>query len=323
MKAMLLAAGLGTRLGALGQALPKPLLPICGYPAIRFGLAACVRAGLKEVVVNLHHHGDLIRGALGDGGAMGLEVAYSDEAELLGTGGGLARARHLLGNEAVLVMNAKVVADIDLRSLIAWHQASGADATLVLRDDPAARSWGAICSDEDGRVVGILDARAPRGPRGAVVERMFTGIQIVGPAILDRLRPVFSDSIRDGYIPALRDGADIRAWVLPGYFAEHSTPERYLSGNLALLRAPSLIPHPPGPLTGVHDRADVAPTARIIGPVRIDADAVVEAHATVGPEVVVGSGAVVKSNARISRAVLWPNAQAEGNVEHTVLTASS
>jgi mannose-1-phosphate guanylyltransferase len=321
MKAMLLAAGRGSRLGALGDRLPKPLVPICGYPAIRFGLAACVWAGLRDVVVNLHHHGDLIRDAIGDGHAMGLQVTYSEEVHLLGTGGGLAQARSLFGDGPVLVMNAKVVVDIDLRAVIEEHQASGADATLVLRDDPDAIAWGAISADQAGRVVGILDVLAPHPPQGAVVQRMFTGIQIVGPSILDRLRPVFSDSIRDGYIPALRDGADIRAVVLPGYFAEHSTPERYLAGNLALLRRPDLVPHPPGPLTGVDARARINPRARIVPPVRIDADAVIGADAVVGPEVVVGAGAVVAPGSRLTRAVLWPGANAEGDLRDTVLTA--
>ncbi len=321
MKAMLLAAGRGTRLGALGQTLPKPLVPICGYPAIRFGLAACARAGITDVVVNLHHHGDLIRQALGDGRAFGMHVTYSDEVELLGTGGGLAHARALLGDGPVLVMNAKVVADVDLRAVIAAHEASGAEATVVLRDVPDARAWGAITADGAGRVVGILDATSPRPATGAVVERMFTGIQIMGRGILDRLRPVFSDSIREGYMPALREGADIRAVVHAGYFAEHSTPERYLEGNLALLRQPDLISHPPGPLTGIDPTARVDPSAGIVGPVRIDAGAVIEADATVGPDVVVGAGAIVGAGARVSQAVLWPGARAEGTVLDVVLRA--
>src|SRR5690242_1022470 len=109
MNVMLLAAGRSTRLGALGAALPKPLLPICGIPAIEFGLHACARAGLGRVVINLHHHGEMIRQVVGD------RALYSVEPQLLGTGGGLAQARSLFGPGPVLVMNAKVVAALDLR----------------------------------------------------------------------------------------------------------------------------------------------------------------------------------------------------------------
>src|SRR5688500_10234635 len=110
MQVMILAAGKSTRLGSLGAVLPKPLVPVCGYPAITFGLALCRHAGLHDVVVNLHHHGDLIREALGDGAAHRVKIAYSDEAEeLLGTGGGVKRARGLFRSEPVLIMNGKVV----------------------------------------------------------------------------------------------------------------------------------------------------------------------------------------------------------------------
>lgn len=322
MKAMLLAAGRSTRLGALGARLPKPLVPVCGYPPIRFGLSALVRAGLTDVVVNLHHHGDMIRAALDDGAAFGAAVTYSPEVELLGTGGGLAHARSLLGAGPVLAMNAKVVADVDLRAVVQAHLASGADATLVLRDDPQAREWGPIAADETGRIVSILGQG--RGEQvGAVVERMFTGIQIVGPAILDRLRPVFCDTVRDGYIPALLEGANIRAFVLEGYFAEHSTPERYLAGNLALLRNPALLRFPPGPLDGIDATAFVDPTATLRHPVRLCAGTYVGAGAVVGPDVVVGTGASVGPGVRLARAVVWPDVAVTADASDAVLTGDA
>ena len=117
MNVMLLAAGRSTRLGALGVALPKPLVPICGHPAIAFGLAACARAGFGRAVVNVFHHGDLLRRTVGRS-AYGVDLAYSVEAELLGTGGGLAHARVLMDEGPLLVMNAKVVANLDLSAII-------------------------------------------------------------------------------------------------------------------------------------------------------------------------------------------------------------
>src|SRR4051794_19070219 len=225
MNVMLLAAGRSTRLGALGAALPKPLLPVCGYPAIRYGLHACARAGFGRVVVNLFHHRDLLRAALAGGASEGVAVAFSEEAELLGTGGGLAKARPLFGPGPLLVMNAKVVAELDLRAFLAFAlpaASAPAEATMLLRDDPDPRRWGAIGVDATGRVVSILDARSPRPPEGPVVERMFTGIHVLSPSLLDRLRPVVCDVVRDAYIPALLEGATIRADRLAGYFAEHS-----------------------------------------------------------------------------------------------------
>jgi NDP-sugar pyrophosphorylase family protein len=315
---MLLAAGRGTRLGPLGLSIPKPLAPICGYPAIRFGLAACARAGLREVVINMHHLGDRIRATLGDIGDGGVAIRYSVESELLGTGGGIAHARRLLGAGRVLVMNAKVVADVDLAAVVHAHAhahaAAAAEASMVLRDDPAPRRWGAISVDSTGRVVGILQARSPLPAQGTVTERMFTGIHVMEPALLDRLSPIPCDVIRDAYIPALEAGARIAAQRLSGYFAEHSTPARYLAGNLDLLRAPGLVPHAPGPLTGVDPAAQIA-GARLHAPYRIAAGAIVEPGAELGPDVVVGAGARVCAGARLRRAVVWPDAIVEGDVD--------
>jgi NDP-sugar pyrophosphorylase family protein len=315
---MLLAAGRSTRLGALGATVPKPLVPVCGYPAIRFGLHAAARAGARRAVVNVFHRGDLLRQTLGDGAGLGIGIDYSVEEELLGTGGGLAAARPLFAPGPVLVMNAKVVADPDLPALLAAHARGGAVATMLLRDDPEPRRWGAIACDATGRVVGILDARSPRPPEGAVTERMFTGIHVLAPALLDRLRPVVCDVIRDAYMPALLAGETITAVTLTGYFAEHSTPERYLAGNLALLRAPTLLSDPPGPLVGVDAGAEVA-GAHITAPCRIFAGATVEAGATVGPDVVLGAGARVSPGARIQRAVVWPGATATGDITDAVV----
>ena len=320
MQVMILAAGRSTRLGALGAVLPKPLVPICGYPAIAFGLALCRRAGLEDVVVNLHHHGELIRRALGEGAAHGVRIRYSEEEDLLGTGGGIARARPLFRSEPVLVMNGKVVADLELPLLLESHRTEGGVATMLLRDDPDPRRWGAISVDGTGRVVGILDSKSPLPAQGRITARMFTGVHVIEPALLDRLAPRPCDVIRDAYIPALEAGARIMATRLPGYFAEHSTPERYLAGNLALLRSPNLLAAPPGPLIGVHTQAVVDPSAVIVDPVRIHAGAVIQAGAVVGPDVVVGAGARVAAGVRLQRAVIWAGVVATADAADAVLT---
>jgi mannose-1-phosphate guanylyltransferase len=99
---------------------------------------------------------------------------------------------------------------------------------------------------------------------------------------------------------------------MTGYFAEHSTPERYLAGNFALLEHPEALPQAPGPLVGVDAGAVVDASARIVPPVRIAAGAVVEAGAEVGPLVVVSPAARVAAGAAIARAVVWPDATATG-----------
>jgi NDP-sugar pyrophosphorylase family protein len=326
MQVMLLAAGRSTRLGDLGTVLPKPLVPICGYPAITFALALCRQAGLTDVVVNLHHHGELIRRALGDGAAHGVSIRYSDEPELLGTGGGIAKARPLFRPGPLLVMNGKVVAGIDLAEVVAAHRAApaGTTATMVLRQDPNIDQWSPVGVDDTGRVVSLRRQRAEHTPVGSISDRMFTGIHILEPSLLNRLPPGgVSDVIGEAYIPALLAGDRIQSFTMTGYFAEHSTPERYLEGNLAVLRDPGLVPVAPGPLVGVDPAASVHPSARVQMPVRIAAGAVVEEGAVVGPDAVVGAGARVLAGAVLERAVVWGGAVASGEVKGRVVTTSA
>ncbi|HET6284493.1 MAG TPA: hypothetical protein VFH73_26290, partial [Polyangia bacterium] len=138
--------------------------------------------------------------------------------------------------------------------------------------------------------------------------------------VLDRLAPLPCDVIRDAYIPALTEGARIMATNLTGYFAEHSTPERYLAGNLTLLAQPSLLPSPPGPLVGIDPDASIGTGAVITAPCRVQAAAVIEDGAHVGPGVVVGSGARVLSGVHLVRAVVWPGVTVTTSAEDTVFT---
>jgi NDP-sugar pyrophosphorylase family protein len=322
MQVMILAAGRSTRLGPLGMALPKPLVPICGYPAITFALALCRQAGLHDIVINLHHLSDMIGSRLGDGSGFGVGLRYSYEEELLGTGGGVRKARPMFRSEPVLIVNGKIAADIDLRGVVEAHRQApkGTVATMVLREDPHPELWAPVEIDKEGDVRSIRGQQPARKGRSALLPRMFTGVHVVESALLDRLPDGVSDMIGDAYVPALLAGERIGSLTMKGYFAEHSTPERYLAGNLDLLANPNLIPYAPGPLTGVDPGAQIDGSARIVGPVRVAAGAVVEAGALVGPGTVICGGARVAAGAEVVRCVVWPGVVAQGKLTGTVLT---
>jgi NDP-sugar pyrophosphorylase family protein len=321
MQAMILAAGRSSRLGAIGLTLPKPLLPVCGYPVITYAIELCRRAGLRDIIVNLHHHGDQVGQTLGDGARFDVRLRYSVEEELLGTGGALWQARSLFEPGPVLVINGKVAADIDLGQVVEAHRRAppGTLATMVVRADPNPELWAPVGVDARGRVLSLRGRRGPHAARAALKSRMFAGIHVLEPGLLDRLPEGVSDVIGDGYIPALLAGDRIASLDMTGYFAEHSTPERYLAGNFALLEHPEALPQAPGPLAGVDAGAVVDGSARIVPPVRIAAGAVVEGGAQVGPLVVVSPGGRVAAGAAITRAVVWPGATATGQQTGVVI----
>jgi mannose-1-phosphate guanylyltransferase len=291
---MLLCAGLGTRLGKLGAECPKPMLPVCGVPILAYGIANLVAHGITELVVNTHHRGELIERAFGDGRRFGARIQYIHEPVLLGTGGGLKHALPLLDparrDEPFLSINGKLIFDLDVTALVAAYRAAGEIlGMMVVRRVPDARDWGAVSV-----------AASARGPRVADIlgdgEHMFCGAHVTRPSVMARLPDGEADSIRQGYLPWLRAGERVAAYEhRDGYFAEHSTPERYLASNWALLGGAPL-GHPPTRLHGIDPTARIHPTAVIVEPVKIGAGAVVGAGASIGPNAIIGDGAIVRTS---------------------------
>lgn len=316
-RALILAAGFGTRLGALSDERPKPLLPVADVPLIRYAVALLAGHGVRDIVVNLHHRGELIEGELGDGASQGVRISYSREPVILGTGGGIRHALPLLagprGDETFLVVNGKILIDLDIGDLLARHHASGAAATLVVREDAEARRWGAI------------DAPAEGGPiRGLLGEGafMFTGIHAIEPSLVAEFADDGAERciVRNGYVPWLAAGVPLAAYVARGYFMEHSTPERYLQGNINVLRGRASLRHPPGVLTGVDPTAIVDPAAHVIAPVRIGPGAHIAAGATIGPDTVIGSRSTVAAGVSVSTSVVWPDCTVAADVDHSIVT---
>jgi NDP-sugar pyrophosphorylase family protein len=303
MKAMLLCAGLGSRLGELGAARPKPMFPVCDHPILAYGIANLVGHGITDLVINTHHRAEVIRAELGDGRRFGARIRYLHEDVILGTGGGLKHALPLLDpdgrDEPFISLNGKLIFDVDLTALVdAYRQAGDVLGMMVVRRDPEAVAWGAVEVRDD-----------PAGPWVANIlgqgEHMFCGVHVTRPSVVARLPDGEACMVRQGYLPWLQAGGRVAAWeAAPGTFAEHSTPERYLASNWAMLDGAALR-FPPGRLVGVDPTARISPTAVITEPVRIGPGAIVEDGARVGPYAVVGAGATVRTGSQLRHAVIW------------------
>ena len=225
MKAMILAAGLGTRLRPLTNTTPKPLLPMGGIPLIVWNLLLLRRHGFHDVVINLHYLGSMIEQALGDGSRFGLRIQYSHEPVILGTGGGIKQAESYFAGEPVLVLNGDTLFELDLEALAAFHRSKNAAATLVVREDADAATWGLVEVAEDHRIARITG----KGRTDSVptVPRMFAGIHILEPQLLQDVPQGVMSSIIDPYVAAISRGDRVLGYDLKGYWSDIGTVERY------------------------------------------------------------------------------------------------
>ena len=164
-RAMVLAAGLGTRLRPLTHEIPKPLIPIANKPLLEFTFALLAVAGIREAIVNTHHLRDTFEAGLRSLDASGLALHVSREQRLLGTAGGLKKAESFLDAGTFLLLNGDFLVDLDLRQVLDFHEKQGAAATMVLMPDAAA---GVLGVDPDGMIRRFI---APR-PAGESADRL-------------------------------------------------------------------------------------------------------------------------------------------------------
>jgi NDP-sugar pyrophosphorylase family protein len=241
MKAMILAAGFGTRLFPLTIDRTKPAIPFLGKPLVGYVAEYLAGFGFQDVVVNLHHQPESVKEALGDGGDYGVKIHYTLEApKILGTAGALDNARQLLEDSTFLIANGKIITDIDIGAALETHKRSGAIATMVLKENAKREKFSEVNTD-DGFVTGFGDFAHPYTEeeiRNLNISNpfMFTGIHILEPRVFDYIpRGVYSDIVPTFYNPAIAKGEKIAAHVTDGNWFELSTIPRYLDISLAMM----------------------------------------------------------------------------------------
>ena len=291
---MILSAGYGTRLWPLTEDRTKPAIPILGKPLVGYVAEYLARYGCDEVVVNLHHRPESVRRALGDGSKFGVKLHYVEEPEILGTSGAVDNARTLLEGETFVVINGKIITDIDLSAALDSHRRTKALATLVLLPNAGCERFSIVETSE-----GLLRGFGGMPVKGEFSKGnpplMFTGIQVFEPGILDYIpRGVFSHSTSDVYPQAVAAGERIGVHVAGGNWYELSTIPRYLDISLLLLaQAGKSITKGRG--CEIAERAKVS-QAILWDNVRVEKDARVR-RAVLGDNVTIAAGEVIEDAA--------------------------
>jgi NDP-sugar pyrophosphorylase family protein len=293
MKAMVLAAGLGTRMRPLSDLLAKPVLPVLNEPLLHHTLRLLARHGFRDVVINTHHRPDTIRRALGSGRGrrFGVRVRYSHEPVILGSGGGPRLVREFFGTGPALLVNGDCVFDFDLTQLLRRHRATGAAATLALRPNPDVRRYGPVVTGRGGWIRSMR--RLPHPARGTV--SLFTGVQLLDPALLEELPEGPSDIVGDLYAKLLARGGRLLGVRVRGPWFDLGSPAFYLRSQLRLLS---------------QSKGHTRGASLVARGARVAKDAQVVRS-------VVGRGSRIGARARVSGSVLWPGARIGANARVT------
>ncbi len=218
MKAMILAAGLGTRLLPFTENTPKPLFTIAGRPILDRIIRCLQSAGCEAVIINTHHLHRKIEAYIARQNYE-IPVYTRYEPVILGTGGAIKNVSDFWDQRPFMVINSDIFTDIDLRAVYAYHLSHSHPVSLVLYDDPA---FNTVSVDSEGFVAGF------RNPKPGNARLTFTGIQVIAPEILSFIKPgVFSDSI-ETYRNLMSEGKKIKAFVSEDFFwNDLGNPERY------------------------------------------------------------------------------------------------
>lgn len=226
MKAIILAAGAGTRLRPLTDTCPKPMLPIAGQPLLAHTLAWLRTQGVAEAALNLHHLPDVVRGGLGDGARWGVALRYSYEPELLGTAGAVraidARFPGWIDQTFVLVYG-DMLLRLDLAPLLALHGAAGATLTMALKRTDTPHSQGMVALGDDGRVLRFVE-KPPSWDGGDVAN---AGVYLCEPRVLAAIPAGVSDFGHDVIPTLLVSGERVYGGLVPGYLRDIGTHESY------------------------------------------------------------------------------------------------
>jgi len=314
-----MAAGLGKRLRPLTYEVPKPMVPVANRPVIELILRSLAKAGVTDVISNLHWFPETITDRLGDGSGLGVKLTYSREDELLGTAGGVRNVRDFFGDEPFLVMAGDALTDIDFRALADAHAANDGLATLAVKSVANTQEYGVVVTGSDGRVQGFQEK--PEAAE-ALSDRANCMIYALSPEIFDLFPDLEAPDFALDVFPALLD-SDVPFYVYEtdGYWNDVGSPPEYLQGNLDVVAGHVAVewlgelveaeadPGEPGDHRLGAEQAGLPADCEVDGRVLVGRDVSVGHDVRIDGPCVIGDGARIGDGACLKSSVLLADAE--------------
>lgn len=308
MRAMVMAAGLGTRLRPITYEIPKPVVPVCNRPIVEHLARLLAAHGVDELVANLHWFPDTVKAALGDGSELGVGVSYEFEERLLGTAGGVRNVSSFLTEpgEDFLVLAGDALTDVDLTKLMAAHRSNGGVATLAVKKVSDVSEYGVIVVDAEGRIQGFQEKPDPAEALSDLVNCM---VYAFSPEVFDYFPGEPGEEIDfalDVFPRLLELDVPFHVHEIDSYWNDVGTLREYVQGNLDAVSGAVRV-EPLGEL--IEGERSLEEGVEVVGPVLMAADAEIGAGSWLKGPAIVGPGARVGAGARVAEAVLLPGAE--------------
>lgn len=316
MKAMILAAGVGSRLDPLTRNLPKPLVPIVNKPVMEHIVELLARNGVKQIMVNLHYHGDQIKNYFGDGKKWGVEISYSPEEVLWGDAGSVKRCESFF-DETFIVIGGDDLADMDLKHLIKQHKKKKALCTIALSlvSDPG--EYGIVLINERGKISRFLEK-----PKGEVIfsNMANTGVYVFEPEIFELIpKGEFYGFGKNVFPLLLEQKKRFYGYLTSSYWKDVGNLKQYQEAHCDALGGKVDLKFPLSEVkkyVWIGKNTEIHPSAEIGYPVVIGNNCQIGANAKVMENSVLGDNCVVEKDAVVINSILWEGAKV---MERTML----
>ncbi len=313
MKAMVLAAGVGSRLDPLTSQLPKPLVPVANQPVMEHILKLLKSNGIEDVVSNLHYLPDKIRNHFGDGSKLGMNLDFRFEPELSGDAGGVRACREYFGNETFIVLMGDLLTDADLSRVIAEHKRKKAIATIGIKQVEDVSQFGVIVTDDNGFITGFQEKPAVEE---ALSNFASTGIYVLEPEVFDLMPKDGSYGFGRQLFPKLlEEKLPLLAVDLATYWSDVGTIHQYRMSNFHALDG-ELSVELPGEKTNI---GYIAESSKVDSGVQVEGKLLLgkRSHIASGVKikgrVIIGDNCRVERNAVLEDTIVWSNSVVEEN----------
>jgi NDP-sugar pyrophosphorylase family protein len=309
VKAMVLAAGKGTRLFPLTGEVPKPLAPVVDTPIIGHIFDLLSRHGVTEAHVNVYYLADAMLAAYGERTDVdGMTVCMSREEDLLGTAGGVKRLADRF-DDTFVVVSGDALTDVNLGEMVRFHKEKGALATIALRRVSDTSEFGVVEVDEDGNIRGFQEKP---DPQDAISTLANTGIYVLEPRALEYIpENTFYDFAKDVFPRFLEEGERFVGYQGSFYWSDIGTLQAYRQAQYDVLSGKVAVKVPGEKRNGtiwVGENAQIHPSAALEGYVVVGRDAVIGRDVTLAGYAAVGTDCWIRPNATLKRTILLPGA---------------